>query len=136
MRGTLSGWARAALVALLSFGVAVMHAGLPASASVAAHSAMTMPAAGSPMTVTDMAAPVRPAAPNNPPQGHTGHPGGGMCLSSLPQGPATGLTGWLASGMSMLTAAPAAPGVSRRRVSAWQRCRPPPDLFALGVLRV
>lgn len=133
------GWLRVGLLVVLVVGIAAMHAQLPAAAG-AGHTrttATTMPMP-MPMPATEGLVAARPASPPVDHPGHPEHPGGSMCLSTLPQ-PAAGSTGDLiAFGLVALLGSgrarrPSAAALALRRLS-W-RPPPPPDLFALGVLR-
>lgn len=120
------------LIALLVLGVAGMHGGLPRVPAPTAHAAMTMADA------TAAGSRTARAPTGVPPPQHPGHPGGELCLSTLPPAPSTALpqlvlavSGAVAAGRAVQD------GVLPARAPGGVRAsRPPPKLSALCVMRV
>lgn len=155
---------RVVLLILLAVGIAVMHTAppMPAQALPAAGHApgrpmgghsMAMPAVDpGPAAATGTTArraastgipavadtPTAPAAPS-PPSIPCGHPGRLVCLSTLPQPVAAGGLPGLLTLLTLALPVTATASYTRtgqvRTDGAALDWRPPPDLFALGVLR-
>lgn len=136
-------WLRSALLTAVVLGTLMMHTGLPV-----AEASRRSPTALESVTLSGVASsairhmPGSPAGPHVPAHGGSGgHYADSICLATTPVGQGTGLA-WAGGNLAGPTAITAAclggaeSDAGRLALERWQPPPRPPDLGALGVLRL